>query len=146
VAAATAAAFILAGAPKLLCNPSSSIPPPIFYKQIPKDGLTPVVSGALQIPLTPPIFPRPIVIHPTRHWQLLLTGTRPISTSPSAIMAQDSDISKSTDKGKGKAVDAETINDAKKGKDGQVNGKKDDDKTIDGEAHHAEHAPARLQY
>ncbi|KAK9422677.1 putative 26S proteasome regulatory subunit [Seiridium unicorne] len=46
-------------------------------------------------------------------------------------MAQDSDISKSTDKGKGKAVDTGKADDAKKGKDGQVNGKKDDDKIID---------------
>lgn len=48
-------------------------------------------------------------------------------------MAQDSDISKSADKGKGKAVDGERADAAKKGKDGQdqVNGKKDDEKIID---------------
>lgn len=48
-------------------------------------------------------------------------------------MAQDSDITKSADKGKGKAVEPEKVDDAKKGKDGEVNGKKDDDKIIEGE-------------
>lgn len=48
-------------------------------------------------------------------------------------MAQDSDVSKSVDKGKGKAVDGDKVDDAKKAKDGQaqVNGKKDDEKIVD---------------
>jgi hypothetical protein len=50
-------------------------------------------------------------------------------------MAQDSDVLKSTDKGKGKAVEHDKADDAKKGKDGHVNGKKDDGKIIDGEAY-----------
>lgn len=50
-------------------------------------------------------------------------------------MAQDSDVTKPADKGKGKAVDTEKVEDAKKGKDGQVNGKKDHDKIIDSKAH-----------
>lgn len=50
-------------------------------------------------------------------------------------MAQDSDVPKAADKGKGKAVESEKVDDAKKGKDGQPAGKKDDDKIIDGEAH-----------
>lgn len=50
-------------------------------------------------------------------------------------MAQDSDVSKSASKGKGKAVEADKVEDAKKAKDGQANGKKDDDKIVDGEAH-----------
>lgn len=59
-------------------------------------------------------------------------------------MAQDSDVSKSTDKGKGKAVENEKVDDAKKGKDGQVNGKKDDDKVIDGMAHSSRGTLTRL--
>lgn len=46
-------------------------------------------------------------------------------------MAQDSDVPKAADKGKGKAVESEKVDDAKKGKDGQPAGKKDDDKIID---------------
>ncbi|KAF7528588.1 hypothetical protein G7054_g10123 [Neopestalotiopsis clavispora] len=46
-------------------------------------------------------------------------------------MAQDSDVPKAADKGKGKAVESEKVDDAKKGKDGQPVGKKDDDKIID---------------
>jgi hypothetical protein len=51
-------------------------------------------------------------------------------------MAQEKDLAKSADKGKGKAVGAEKSDDAKKGKDGQANGKKDEEKIIDGKAHH----------
>jgi 26S proteasome regulatory subunit N1 len=64
-----------------------------------------------------------------------LHDPNPIPNSPFAIMAQDSDVPKAADKGKGKAVESEKVDDAKKGKDGQPAGKKDDDKIIDGEAH-----------
>lgn len=50
-------------------------------------------------------------------------------------MAQDSDVPKSADKGKGKAVENEKVDDAKKGKDGQPASKKDEDKIVDGKAH-----------
>ncbi|KAK6202149.1 proteasome regulatory particle base subunit [Pestalotiopsis sp. IQ-011] len=46
-------------------------------------------------------------------------------------MAQDSDVPKSADKGKGKAVENEKVDDAKKGKDGQPASKKDEDKIVD---------------
>ncbi len=42
-------------------------------------------------------------------------------------MAQNNDASKLADKGKGKATDKE-VADTKKTKDGQVNGKKDEEK------------------
>ena len=47
-------------------------------------------------------------------------------------MAKD-DVPKSADKGKGKAVD-EKVDEPKKGKDAQVNGKKDDEKIVDCES------------
>jgi hypothetical protein len=50
-------------------------------------------------------------------------------------MAGDSDLSKgAADRGKGKAVDDKKPEEVKKDKDGKpiVNGKKDDDKVIDG--------------
>lgn len=50
-------------------------------------------------------------------------------------MAQEKDLPKSADKGKGKAVGAEKSEDAKKGKDAPQNGKKDEEKIIDGKAH-----------
>lgn len=42
-------------------------------------------------------------------------------------MAQDNEASKSVDKGKGKAVEKE-VDDTKKTKDAQANGKKDEEK------------------
>lgn len=45
-------------------------------------------------------------------------------------MAKD-DVPKSADKGKGKAVADNKADETKKGKDAQVNGKKDDEKIVD---------------
>lgn len=44
-------------------------------------------------------------------------------------MAQNNEASKSADKGKGKATEKE-VDETKKTKDGQVNGKKDEEKKI----------------